>query len=188
VQEELQDMILSKEYYKYSDVNTVSVYNYSTEYRAFKDVNYKDHHFNVLETLVTKTHVNTKEKAINRFVHITNVNVNNTSVSKVSQAGRMRWKIENEGFNNQKNGGYNLQHKFSRTNFTATKNYYQLLQIADIINQLVYKQKAIKSFIKKYGLSIKFILQLILSYLISNILIDTQLIKNIHSSKEQLRY
>lgn len=188
VQEELQDMILSQEYFKYSDVNTISTYNYSTKYRAVKDVKYKDHQFNVLETVVTKTHVKTNEKEINRFVHITNVEVNNTSVSKVSQAGRMRWKIENEGFNNQKNSGYNLQHKFSRTSFNASKNYYQLLQIADIINQLVYKQKAIQTFIKKYGLSIKSILKLIISYLISNILTDTLLIKEFHSSTEQLRY
>ena len=188
VQEELQDMILSKEYFIYNDVNTISTYNYSSKYLAFKDVKYKDHHFKVLESIVTKTHINTKEKEINRFVHITNVEVNKTSVSKVSRAGRMRWKIENEGFNNQKNGGYNLEHKFSRTNLNATKNYYQLLQIADIINQLVYKQKAIQAFIKKHGLSIKSILELILSYLISNILTDTLLIKRFHSSTEQLRY
>ena len=188
VQEKLQDMILSKEYFEYSEVNTISTYNYSTKYRAFKNVKYKDHHFNVLETVVTKTHVNTNEKEINRFVHITDIEVNKTSASKVSQAGRMRWKIENEGFNNQKNGGYNLQHKFSRTNFNATKNYYQLLQIADIINQLVYKQKAIQTFIEKHGLSIKSILELILSYLISNILADNQLISKLQFSTEQLRY
>jgi hypothetical protein len=188
VQEELQDMVLSKEYFKYSDVNTISTYNYSTEYRAFNDVKYKDHHFNVLETLVTKTHIKTKEKEINRFVHITNVKVNKTSVSKAGQAGRMRWKIENEGFNNQKNSGYNLQHKFSRTNFNASKNYYQLLQIADIINQLVYKQKAVQAFIKKHGLSIKSILELVLSYLISGILSDNQLINEFQHSTGQLRY
>jgi len=188
VQEELQDMILSKEYFQYSDVNTISPYNYSTEYRAFKDVNYRDHHFNVLETVVTKTHVNTKEKEVNRFVHITNVKVIKTSVSKVSQAGRMRWKIENEGFNNQKNGGYNLQHKFSRTNFTASKNYYQLLQIADIINQLVYKLKTNKDFIEKHGITIMSVLELILSYLKTNTLQDIILIEKFQYSTEQLRY
>jgi hypothetical protein len=188
VQEVLQDMILSKEYFKYNDVNTISTYNYSTEYRAFKDVKYKDHQFNVLETVVAKTHVKTKEKEINRFVHITNVEVNKTSVSKVSQAGRMRWKIENEGFNNQKNGGYNLQHKFSRTSFNASKNYYQLLQIADIINQLVYKLKKNKDFIEKYGLTIISVLELILSYLKTNILLDIQLIEEMQYSTEQLRY
>lgn len=188
VQEVLQDMILSKEYFEYSDVNTISTHNYSTKYRVINDVQYKDHYFNVLETVVTKTHIKTNEKEINRFVHITNVSVNKASVSKVSQAGRMRWKIENEGFNNQKNGGYNLQHKFSRTNFNASKNYYQLLQIADIINQLVYKLKTNKDFIAKFRLTIMSVLELILSYLKTNALQDIQLIEEMQYSTEQLRY
>jgi hypothetical protein len=41
------------------------------------------------------------------------------------------------GFNSQKNHGYYLGQKFSRTDFTATQNYYQRLQIAHMINQLV---------------------------------------------------
>ena len=188
VQEELQDMILSKDYFESSDVNTILTYNYRTKYRYFKEVKYKDYSFNVVETVVTKTHINTKEEEINRFVHITNASVNKISVSNISQAGRMRWKIENEGFNNQKNSGYNLEHKFSRTNFNATKNYYQLLQIADIINQLVYKLRIIDDFIAKYDLSIKYVLELILSYLSTNALQDVQLIESMQNSTEQLRY
>ncbi len=188
VQEVLQDMILSKEYFEYNDVNTISTHNYSSKFTVINNVKYRDHQFNVLETVVTKTHVKTKEKEINRFVHITNVLVNKASVSKVSQAGRMRWKIENEGFNNQKNGGYNLQHKFSRTSFNASKNYYQLLQIADIINQLVYKLKKNKDFIARYGLTIMSVLELILSYLKANTLQDISLIEKSKCSTEQLRY
>ena len=50
-------------------------------------------------------------------------------------AGRGRWKIENEGFNNQKNGLYQIQHLNSR-NSNAMKNHYLLTQIADILMQL----------------------------------------------------
>ena len=188
VQEDLQDMILSKEYFEYSDVDTISTHNFDTKYLVINDVKYRDHNFNVVETIATKTHAKTKEKEINRFVHITNVSVNKKSVSKVSKAGRLRWKIENEGFNTQKNSGYNLEHKFSRTNFNASKNYYQLLQIADIINQLVYKLKTIKDFISRYDLSIKSLLELLLAYLKTNILQDVQLIESMQNSTEQLRY
>jgi hypothetical protein len=48
----------------------------------------------------------------------------------------MRFKIENEGFNTQKNGGYNLSHKFSRVSSVAMKNYVSLMQIAHLFNQL----------------------------------------------------
>jgi hypothetical protein len=58
-----------------------------------------------------------------------------------SRTGRLRWKIENEGFNSLKNGGYALQHKYSRVSYQATKNYYQLIQIAHLINQLMINSK-----------------------------------------------
>ena len=45
--------------------------------------------------------------------------------------------IENEGFNTQKNLGYGLKHKYSRVDWLASKNYYQCLQIAHLINQLL---------------------------------------------------
>ena len=50
-------------------------------------------------------------------------------------AGRGRWKIENEGFNSQKNGIYNIEHLNSR-NSNAMKNHYLLTQISDILMQL----------------------------------------------------
>ncbi len=55
----------------------------------------------------------------------------------ISHTGRLRWKIENEGFNTQKNHGYALQHKYARISWRAAKNYYQCLQIGHLINQLM---------------------------------------------------
>ena len=50
----------------------------------------------------------------------------------------MRWKIENEGFNAQKNGGFELEHAYSQDEMAA-KVFYYLLQIAHILFQLVEK-------------------------------------------------
>lgn len=55
-----------------------------------------------------------------------------------NQAGRLRWKVENEGFNIQKNGGFNLEHPYSQ-NATARKVFYYLLQIAYLLFQLMEK-------------------------------------------------
>ena len=66
-------------------------------------------------------------------------------------AGRGRWKIENEGFNNQKNGLYQIEHINSR-NSNAMKNHYLLTQVADIIMQLYL---AWNPFIKEIKQSIK---------------------------------
>jgi len=68
-----------------------------------------------------------------------------------NNGGRLRWKIENEGFNSQKNGGYNLEHVYSETG----KFYYLLLQIAHTINQLMEKGGLIENGVKKCFGSIK---------------------------------
>ncbi len=46
------------------------------------------------------------------------------------------WKIENQGFNIQKNGGFNLEHAYS-TGPRQIKNFYLLLQIAHLLTQLM---------------------------------------------------
>jgi hypothetical protein len=53
-------------------------------------------------------------------------------------AGRSRWKIENQGFNNQKTKTYKIEHANS-LNYNAMKNHYLLTQIADILRQLFEK-------------------------------------------------
>ena len=83
-----------------------------------------------------------------RFLWITNLKINECNFTEIAKGGRLRWKIENEGFNAQKNGGYNLEHSYSR-NEVATKNYYQLLQIAHIINQLMEKGSLLKKQLRK---------------------------------------
>lgn len=54
----------------------------------------------------------------------------------VNEGGRLRWKIENEGFNTQKTGGFDLEHDYGRKGF-AWKNYYFLVQLAHMLVQLI---------------------------------------------------
>ena len=61
--------------------------------------------------------------------------------------GRSR-KIENEGFNNQKNLRYNIEYANS-LDYTTMKNHYVLTQIADIIMQLFMKGLKIFKVVKK---------------------------------------
>ena len=70
-----------------------------------------------------------------RFQWITNIELTKHNLEEMIKAGRGRWKIENEGFNNQKNGIYRIEHLNSR-NSNAMKNHYLLTQIADILMQL----------------------------------------------------
>ena len=71
------------------------------------------------------------------FTYLSSLAVDHQLVVELTASGRMRWKIENEGFNIQKHHGYGLGHQFSRTSMRAMKNYYQLMQIGHMINQLL---------------------------------------------------
>jgi hypothetical protein len=69
----------------------------------------------------------------------------------MAMCGRNRWKIENEGFNNQKNGIYKIEH-INSYNSNAMKNHYLLAQISDILMQLYL---GCNKLIKAIGQSIK---------------------------------
>lgn len=75
------------------------------------------------------------EGEVHEFQWITNIEITFKKLEELIEAGRGRWKIENEGFNNQKNGIYDIEHLNSR-NSNAMKNHYLMTQIADIVMQL----------------------------------------------------
>ena len=70
-----------------------------------------------------------------KFQWVTNIELGRWNLEEMITAARGRWKIENEGFNNQKNGIYHIGHINSR-NSTAMKNHYLLTQIADMMMQV----------------------------------------------------
>lgn len=78
----------------------------------------------------------TVKQELTRFVWLSSLKMDCYSVIELSEGGRLRWKIENQGFDVQKHHGYGLGHQFSRTSIRAMKNYYQLMQIAHLFNQL----------------------------------------------------
>jgi hypothetical protein len=188
IQEQISDKILFGDFIQSSNLEANSTHWLINDYKIFQNVEYKENKYYIIETNFEKKHIKTKESENTRFVHISNIEIEKNNSHKVSQAGRLRWKIENEGFNNQKNNNYNAQHKYSRTNFNAVKNYYTLLQIADIINQLCYKSVGIKEYIKRYCLTEITVIQHILSFFIAGEFTDIELINEILSKKEQIRY
>lgn len=70
------------------------------------------------------------------FFFLTDLPVRKKNVAGLTADGRRRWKIENKGFNEQKNHGYFLGHLFSK-NYQAIKNHYFLIQIGHMISQVV---------------------------------------------------
>jgi hypothetical protein len=103
---------------------------------AYLDSKRKEHSVSVIECLETKPDAD-RQRQTTRFKWVTNFNVTAPKVvTLANQGGRLRWKIENEGFNVQKNGGYALEHVYSQ-DVTAGKVFYLLLQMAHLLSQLI---------------------------------------------------
>lgn len=85
-----------------------------------------------------------------RSVFLTDLPASKKNTAQLVEAGRRRWKIENEGFNAQKKHGYYLEHLFSK-NYQAIKNHYYLIQIGHMISQIM---EAWKKLWKKAGLDL----------------------------------
>src|SRR5262245_46375806 len=85
------------------------------------------------------------------FAWLTPLPVNQKTVAEIAQkGGRYRWKVENEGFNRQKNSGLNLEHVYS-TDPEKWKAYYLLLQIAFVLVQLLERGSLLRRLAEEAG-------------------------------------
>ena len=115
------------------------------EYRWINDIAYTDsekkkHTVAVLECVESKPDPKEPSQTqTTRFRWITNFTLKDKQVIELAnEGGRIRWKIENEGFNVQKNGGFDLEHAYT-TDPVASKVFYLLLQMAHLLAQLLEK-------------------------------------------------
>ena len=86
-----------------------------------------------------------------KFTYITNIKINDNNIKDVIYLARKRWKIENEGFNEQKNGTFNINHMCSY-NYNAMKIHYFFIQFAHTIRQLFDKGRP---FVRELKIKIK---------------------------------
>ena len=130
------------------------------KYEFVTKIAYKDYETNVIRYKDKET----------EFTYMTDLPITNKNIESSIIVGRKRWKIENEGFNIQKNGTFDIGHLYSK-NAVAIKVHYLMIQIAHIIRQLV-ENGSIE--LKSQKLKIKEISQLIKKTLTSTI-VDIQL-------------
>ncbi|MFQ5479574.1 MAG: hypothetical protein ACE5E4_13275 [Candidatus Binatia bacterium] len=124
------------------------------EYRWINSLSYEDdqgrrHTFNAIQCRQT-----VKDEC-KTFAWITDFPVTADTVNAIAQkGGRDRWKIENAGFNTQKNGGYELEHVYG-SDEGLLQCFYLLLQIAHLILQLVEKGSLLGRFARRYGKTVQ---------------------------------
>ena len=107
----------------------------------------------------------TDKKENSEFVYMTDLPISDKNIEATIGVGRKRWKIENEGFNIQKNRTFDIGHLYSK-NQIAIKAHYLMIQIAHILRQLL--ERGIKE-IKELALKLKEISQTLKQELISTI-------------------
>jgi len=76
-----------------------------------------------------------KEKRVH-YSWITDLSLYHSSCEQIAQAGRTRWKIENEVFNSLKNHGYEFEHNFGHGYKNLTTNFAYIMMLAFLIDQL----------------------------------------------------
>ena len=119
------------------------------EIRYWNNIKYGEVEFQK-EANVVKYYEKKKGK-ITEFMWITSLKITEKNKEELVYYGRQRWKIENEGFNVQKKGTFNIEHIYSM-NYNAMKAHYFFIQFAHTIRQLL--EKGLK-YIKDLKISIK---------------------------------
>ena len=158
------------------------------EFYWVEDLLHKKHTLHYLQCKETISNQTTGKSSTTNFVRITNLPVDKSTVKNLSKAGRLRWKIENEGFNEEKNNGYNMEHLYSRTSFNAQQNYYQCMLIAHLINQLLEHTCKIQGLLKRFKkITVKYLWQQLLCAIKCQVLC-VQTLTAIDNKKHQVRF
>jgi hypothetical protein len=98
-----------------------------------EEISRKSFTANIYEYEYTKK-IKGKETTV-RFQWLTDIELDDKNIQEMVRYGRKKWEIEKEGFDNQKNILYKIEH-LNSNNPNAMKNHYLLTQIADILMQL----------------------------------------------------
>lgn len=191
VNEEFENLMsISPENHKQVEIGGAK--QISQTYRWMEGIDYVDsqnkkHLLNVLECVETYRETPGELFVSKKYKWLTNyLPISRNVCILANDAGRLRWKIENEGFNIQKNGGFNLEHPYSQDE-NARKVFYYLLQIAHLFFQLMEKGSLFrKSFPDGVG-SLKNIADCLLEAW-RNLRLDDQDFISLFSGKFQIRF
>ena len=118
--------------------NFLPVQNGDTVFQELSWAHNLPYHGHSVHALFCKDHGQMKGvESITDWSWITDIRPDAENINElVNKGGRQRWKIENQGFKDQKRHDFELEHLYGE-HPNAWKNYYHLLQIAHILTQLI---------------------------------------------------
>jgi hypothetical protein len=121
------------------------------EFRWVNRLRYEDSALRVWELNALECTETAVDGTQRYFAWVTLLPVGKKTVEVIAQkGGRYRWKVENEGFNRQKNSGLNLEHVYS-IDPEKWPSYYVVLQIAFILTQLLERGSLLRRLAAEAG-------------------------------------
>lgn len=126
-----------------AELEQPEMFDEEVRYRWQNSLSYDGKDFKGKVNILAKAGLNDKGEYETIRAFITNYKLKEESILEIENAGQQRVKIENEGFNIQKNHGYQLEHIFTNSP-NGMKVVYLLIQIAHIINQLFVQADIMK--------------------------------------------
>lgn len=110
-------------------------------YFLSKKIHYNNNILNVFK------YVEAYKNKSTTFRYISNIDINDSNIKEVVSLDRRRWKIENEGFYNQKHSTFDITHLNSRNN-NFMKCHYYFIQFAHTIRQLLEQENILTKSLK----------------------------------------
>jgi hypothetical protein len=121
------------------------------EYRWVERLDYEDSAGRPWQLAALECRERTAAGEEQYFAWLTRLPVGRKTVEEIARkGGRYRWKIENEGFNRQKNSGLNLEHVYS-IDPEKWPVYYLLLQLAFTLVQLLERGSLLRRLAAEAG-------------------------------------
>lgn len=172
--------------YQYTDNKTGILHKQAIRWINHVEFNKRTHNWIQLNEQQTNQSAKLQKY---KFVYLTDLDITHDNAHQICENGRLRWKIEKQGFDQQKNHGYNISHKYCRKSYTGMKNFYQCCQIAHMINQLVELSKDFKERLSasKGKLTIKHMWFCLCAFMIYGDILESR-ISYIQSHRYQIQY
>jgi len=109
--------------------------NVTDTYRFVNGIALNKSHPDLLVNMLEYWQVDGNGKELH-FTWVTDLTLDFDSVYKIMQAGRARWRIENETFNTLKNQGYNLGHNYGLGKKHLSAVFVHLMMLAFLVDQI----------------------------------------------------
>jgi hypothetical protein len=110
---------------------------YKGKYRFMNNVPLNDANHDLKVNVLHYEELAPKKNKVTKWLWVTDIKISRDNAKTIMQAGRARWKIENETFNTLKNQGYNFEHNFGHGYKGLSNVFAGMMLLAFFVDQIL---------------------------------------------------